>query len=135
MSVTYALEPNLSVSEFKRILIASGLAERRPVDDEQRLAKMLAKADVIVVARDAGGTAIGVARSITDDAYCLYCSDLAVDRSCQGQGIGKALLKETVAAAPGVQSFLLVSAPGAVSFYENAGYERLPNTFRFHVNA
>lgn len=131
MPITYALEPNLSVSEFRQILIASSLAERRPIDDTPRLEKMLASADVIIVARDADGTPIGVARSITDFAYCLYCSDLAVDQAHQGKGIGKALLNETANAAPGVKTCLLTSAPGAITFYEQAGYERIADTFRF----
>jgi len=135
MPITYALEPNLSVSEFKQVLIASGLAERRPIEDTPRLEKMLANADVIVVARDDQGKIVGVARSITDYAYCLYCSDLAVDKSTQGNGIGRRLLEETAKAVPQVKSCLLTSAPGAVSFYEQAGYERLADTFRFHVNS
>lgn len=134
MPIAYALEPNLSVSEFKQVLIASGLAERRPVDDEPRLEKMLAHADVIVVARDVDGRAVGVARSITDHDYCLYCSDLAVDSAYQGKGIGKALLAETAKAVPGVRTCLLTSAPGAVTFYQRAGYAQLPNTFVFHTN-
>ncbi|WP_246018258.1 GNAT family N-acetyltransferase [Pelagibacterium montanilacus] len=117
---------------YRRVLVASTLGERRPVDDIARLSEMLAHSDVIVVARDAGGTAIGVARSITDYAFCLYCSDLAVDAAHQGQGIGKRLLEETVRAAPRVRNYLLLSAPKAVSFYEHAGFERLPDAFRFY---
>lgn len=135
MTITYALEPNLSVSAFKQVLISSGLAERRPMDDEARLEKMLANADVIVVARDEAGTPIGVARSISDHAYFLYCSDLAVASDHKGKGIGKRLLAETAAAVPEVKTCLLTSAPGAVSFYEQAGYERLADTFAFHRNS
>lgn len=134
MTITYALEPNLSVNEFRRVLLASGLSERRPIDDVPRLERMLAHADVILVARNADGVAVGVARSITDYAYCLYCSDLAVDKAHQGQGIGKRLLTETARAMPGVKTFLLTSAPAAVTFYEQAGYNQLPNTFVFHTN-
>ena len=134
MPITYALEHNLDVSSFKRVLIASGLSERRPINDDLRLQNMLDNAQLIIVARDDSGVPVGVARSITDYAYCLYCSDLAVDKAHQGEGIGKALLAETVKAAPDVKSFLLVSAPAAVTFYERAGYERLPDAFRFHLN-
>lgn len=134
MTITYAAEATLSVNEFKHILIASGLAERRPADDEVRLQKMLAGADLTIVARNAEGIAVGVARCVTDFAYCLYCSDLAVDTAYQGRGIGKRLLAETVSAAPGVKTFLLLSAPKAVSFYEAAGYTRTPNAFIYHQN-
>lgn len=128
--ILYAREDNLTVEEIQSLLRSSGLAERRPTDPAI-LQAMLDGADLIVTARLAQGALIGVARSITDWAYCLYCSDLAVDRSSQGRGIGKALLAETARLAPGVKGFYLLSAPNAVSFYEHAGYERLPDAFRF----
>ncbi len=130
--ITYDSEPDLPAQEFLTLLTAATLAERRPVDQPQRIAKMLAASDLIVTARDAAGHLLGVARSITDFAYCLYCSDLAVDQAHQGRGIGKALLQETVKATPEVKTHLLLSAPGAMSFYETAGYERAENCFIFH---
>ncbi|WP_226553524.1 GNAT family N-acetyltransferase [Celeribacter naphthalenivorans] len=130
--ITYAIEPDLSASEFLSLLAASTLAERRPVDQPQWIAKMLANSDLIVTARDTAGHLVGVARSVTDFSYCLYCSDLAVDARVQGRGIGKALLRETVKAAPEVKTHLLLSAPGAMSFYEAAGYELVENCFIFH---
>ncbi|WP_460273796.1 GNAT family N-acetyltransferase [Celeribacter sp. ULVN23_4] len=130
--ITYAIEPDLSANEFLALLAASTLAERRPMDQPQRIAKMLAGSDLIVTARDSAGHLAGVARSVTDFAYCLYCSDLAVDQKFQGRGIGKALLRETVKAAPEVRTHLLLSAPGAMSFYAAAGYEPSGNCFIFH---
>ncbi len=88
-TITYANELDLSVDDFIAVLNSSGLATRRPVNNRPRLAKMLEKADLTVVARDETGKIVGVARSITDWSYCLYCSDLAVDKDYQGLGIGK----------------------------------------------
>jgi len=129
-SITLTREDSLSLADFRRVLDRSGLAERRP-QDEARLQAMLDGADLIVTARDDAGAIVGVARSITDWAYCLYCSDLAVDSAHQGHGIGKALLAETARLAPGVATYLLLSAPAAMTFYQQAGYEALPNAFRF----
>lgn len=42
---------------------------------------------------------VGFARSLTDFCFCCYLSDLAVDKACQGQGIGKRLIEETRKAA------------------------------------
>ena len=56
----------------------STLAERRPVNDEQRISSMCNNANLIVTAR-LNGRLIGVARSVTDFVYCTYLSDLAVD--------------------------------------------------------
>ncbi|MBV5323906.1 MAG: GNAT family N-acetyltransferase, partial [Rhodospirillaceae bacterium] len=92
--IIYALEPNLSAQEFRNILIASTLAERRPTNDVERLEQMLRKADILVTARDSKRL-VGVSRAITDFSYCCYLSDLAVDAEYQRQGIGKRLIEET----------------------------------------
>lgn len=90
-------EPQLTAEEFLAVLERSGLAERRPVGAPERIAEMLAHANLIITARD-GGKIVGVSRSVTDFAYCCYCSDLAVDRGYQGRGIGRQLLEATKAA-------------------------------------
>lgn len=130
-----ARERKLSVQDFIAVLNASGLGERRPVHDRKRIGDMVQNADLVVTARDENGRIVGVARSITDWSFCLYCSDLAVDKAFQGQGLGKKLLAETVSHAPHVKSFLLAAAPTAVGFYEQAGFVRLPDAFLFHSNA
>src|SRR3989339_1551265 len=109
MTITYAVEPGLSVEEFIDVLRRSTLAERRPVDDHPRIAKMLEHAGLIVTARDGLGSLVGVARAITDFSYCCYLSDLAVDQALQGQGIGLALMKRVRAEAGEQATFLLLS--------------------------
>jgi len=42
MTVLYSLEPDLLAEEFRGVLIASMLGERRPVDDLRRLHRMRA---------------------------------------------------------------------------------------------
>jgi len=127
--IRYQAEPDLSVAEFESVLQASGLAARRPTDPA-RLNAMLRGAQLVITARD-GGRLVGVARSITDWVYCLYCSELCVAQAHQGQGIGRSLLMETAKAAPKVKTCLLLSAPGAESFYEGAGYKRHGAAFIF----
>ena len=78
MTVLLAEEPDLSAQEFIDVLRRSTLAERRPVDESDRMAKMLANSQIVLTARD-DGMLVGVSRSITDFAYCTYLSDLAVD--------------------------------------------------------
>ncbi len=128
--ITYTLEPDLSAAEFVDVLRRSTLAERRPVDDMGRVDRMLRGANLILTAR-ADTRLIGVARSITDFAYCLYLSDLAVDEAWQGRGVGQELLRRTKAAVGEGVSCWLVSAPKAVSFYERIGLERPPAAFKF----
>lgn len=120
MTVAYALEPALSAEDFRAILVASTLGERRPVGDLHRLDAMLRKADLIVTAR-VGGAIVGVARSVTDFSYCCYLSDLAVDIAHQRRGIGRRLIEETHRAAGPQTRLLLVAAPAAEGYYPRIG--------------
>lgn len=130
MKIAYALEPDLSVAAFIDVLRRSTLAERRPVEDTPRIAAMLKNADVICTARTDAGTLVGVARAVTDFSYCCYLSDLAVDQSHQGQGIGKALMRRTHEAAGEGTTFILISAPGALSYYPHVGLDPVETCFR-----
>ncbi|MCR4378898.1 MAG: GNAT family N-acetyltransferase [Rhodospirillales bacterium] len=129
MTIAYAIEPGLSVEEFIDVLRRSTLAERRPVDDRVRIAKMLNHAGLIVTARDGLGSLVGVARAVTDFSYCCYLSDLAVDQAFQGRGIGLALMKRVRAEAGEQAMFLLLSAPGAMTYYPQAGLSPFDNCF------
>ncbi|HEY5379494.1 MAG TPA: GNAT family N-acetyltransferase [Pseudolabrys sp.] len=126
MPIVYALEPELSAKEFRDVLIASTLAERRPVDDVKRLDRMLRQADVIVTARE-GKKLVGISRAITDFAYCCYLSDLAVDVAYQHKGIGKRLIEETRTNAGECTTLVLVSAPAAESYYPKIGMQHRPS--------
>ncbi len=131
LAVLYAREPNLPVGEFRRVLAESGLGALRPVDDAARLQAMLDGAGLIVTARldSPGHPLVGIARSITDGAWCCYLSDLAVCASAQRMGIGQGLLDETRRQiGPGV-TLILISVDGAVGFYERVGMSRLDTAF------
>jgi predicted N-acetyltransferase YhbS len=124
MPITYAVEPDLTVREFRDVLVASTLGERRPIDDPERLGKMLRHADLIITARD-DGKLVGVSRAITDFAFCCYLSDLAVDTAYQRQGIGKRLVAETHLRAGKSTRLILTAAPGAEGYYPKIGMEHV----------
>lgn len=126
MAITYALEPDLPAEEFRAILIASTLSERRPVDDLARLDRMLREADLVVTARD-GKRLVGISRALTDFSYCCYLSDLAVDVAYQGQGIGRGLIAETHRSAGELTTLILVAAPKAESYYPHIGMKQRPS--------
>lgn len=128
--ITYTLEKNLTPEAFREILMASGLGARRPVDDPERLRGMLTHANLILTARDAGQL-IGIARSLTDFAYCTYLSDLAVHRAYQGRGIGTELIRQTKIQTPQAR-LILLAAPGAISYYPKIGMER--HEFCFYLD-
>lgn len=123
MTIAYSLEPELSAEEFRAVLVASTLGERRPVNDLQRLDKMLRHADLIITARD-GQRLVGISRAITDFSYCCYLSDLAVDVAYQRQGIGKRLIAETHKSAGELSNLILVAAPAAESYYPSIGMQQ-----------
>lgn len=129
--IVCAVEPALRATEFRRILVDSGLGKIRPVDDLPRLQKMLSAADLVLTARrgDADRTLVGVARCITDFAWCCYLSDLAVGRSAQGLGVGRALLDEARRQLGPAVALMLSSVPEAVGFYERAGMARIEHAF------
>ena len=127
LSIEYHIEEQLSAQEFQSILVASTLGKRRPVNDIDRLEQMLLQADLIITAR-LEDTLIGVARSISDFAYCTYLSDLAVDADYQKRGIGRELIRRTKLAAPQAK-LILLSAPAAIPYYPRIGMTKFEHCF------
>jgi ribosomal protein S18 acetylase RimI-like enzyme len=129
MNTVYAREDFLAADEYIDVVRKSGL--NRPVDDRSRVERMLSHSNLYVTARQ-DGRLVGFARSLTDFCWCCYLSDLAVDRACQGQGIGKRLIEETRAAAGGeITTTLLLSAPTAVSFYQGIKMPQADNAYLY----
>ncbi|MCH7784905.1 MAG: GNAT family N-acetyltransferase [Bacteroidetes bacterium] len=117
--IVYKIENNLSVEDFKAVLIESTLADRRPVNEPGRLLNMVKQGNLIITAREQGKL-IGVSRSLTDFSFCTYLSDLAVIKEFQKKGIGKELIRQTKLAAP-LAKRILLSAPDAISYYTKIG--------------
>lgn len=129
MTTVYAREDFLGADEYIDVVKKSGLA--RPVDDRLRVERMLKHTNLVVTARQ-DGKLVGFARSLTDFCWCCYLSDLAVDKACQGQGIGKRLIEETRGHAGGaLTSTLLLSAPTAMSFYQGIRMPHADNCFLY----
>jgi predicted N-acetyltransferase YhbS len=125
--IKYKTENDLSVEEFRMVLVNSTLGERRPVDDTDKLQKMLEHGNLIVTARE-NGRLVGVSRSLTDFVFCTYLSDLAVDKAYQKQGIGKELIRLTKMAAPEAK-LILLAAPAATGYYPKLGMDRHNHCF------
>jgi len=120
--IKYQIENNLSPQEFIEVLNKSTLGERRPVNEPERITKMLEYGNLIVTARE-NNALIGVARSLTDFMYCTYLSDLAVDQSYQKKGIGKELIRRTKLESPKAK-LILLAAPKAVDYYPKIGMKK-----------
>lgn len=130
IEVLYAREQELRRDEFRTLLVESGLNLRRPMEDADRLDRMLRHANLIVTAR-IDGVLVGVSRALTDFAYCCYLADLAVAEQVKGRGIGQRLIAETRRHAGPESMCLLLAAPGAVSFYDHIGMPRTDRAFMY----
>ena len=120
----YSTTP-LTPEQFLDLLNRSTLGERRPIDDPDTIAGMVANADITLSAWD-GDKLIGVARSVTDFAYCCYLSDLAVDVAYQRQGIGVELMARTQAMLGPKCKMILLAAPAAADYYGRVGFDHYP---------
>jgi predicted N-acetyltransferase YhbS len=128
MPITYARDRQIDRAQFIDLLSRSTLGERRPIDDAACIDAMLANANLLITAWD-GDRLVGVARSVTDFAYCCYLSDLAVDASVQRAGIGRELIRLTQAALGPKAKLILLSAPKAVDYYPRVGFTRHENAY------
>jgi predicted N-acetyltransferase YhbS len=124
--IVYRTDARISAAQYIELLNSTSLGERRPVNEPQRIQKMLDNANLLVTAWD-GETLVGASRCLSDFAYVTYCSDLCVRESHQRMGIGKELLRRTLEA--GGCRVVLLAAPKAVDYYPRIGFERHPSAW------
>jgi predicted N-acetyltransferase YhbS len=119
--ITYRTGNQLELDEVIELYRASTLGERRPIDDRECMRKMLENANLVITAWDEARL-VGIARSLSDFAFCTYMSDLAVHADYQRHGVGKELIRRTQKAG-GAASIFLFAAPAAVDYYPHVGFE------------
>ncbi len=122
--IVYAIEEKPEAAEVAELYRRAGLI--RPVDDLERMGRMIAHANLIVCARD-GERLVGLARSLTDFSHCCYLADLAVDAEYQRQGIGKKLIERVQEAIGEESMLLLLAAPKAMPYYPHVGFRAVEN--------
>ncbi len=127
MDIEYRTGNGLDVDLVIELYRASTLGERRPVDDRERMREMLLRANLVVTAWE-GGVLVGIARSLSDYAYCTYLSDLAVRVSHQRRGIGRELIARTREMG-GRATIILLAAPQAAGYYPKVGFEHHPQAW------
>lgn len=127
MAIDYRIGNELPLDAVLDLYRSCSLGARRPLDDPDRMAAMVAGSNLVVTAWD-GPLLVGIARSMTDGAYATYLSDLAVRESHQKRGIGRELMARTRAAAPRTQ-LILLAAPGARDYYPRVGFKPHPSAW------
>lgn len=124
--IDYRHNHPLDPRDVVRVFDRSGIV--RPTGDLPRIARMFAAPGLVLSAWD-GERLVGVSRSLTDYVYCCYLSDLAVDKDYQGRGIGRELVARTRAVIGDEVSLVLLSAPGAMSYYPGLDFQLADNAF------
>ncbi len=125
--IDYRLGNDLNLDRVIELYVASTLGERRPVDDRDRMGRMLKEANLVVTAWD-GDKLVGISRSLTDFVYATYLSDLAVHLAYQKKGIGTELIRRTQMEAPQA-GIILLAAPKAVGYYPHIGFTQHPSAW------
>ena len=126
--ITYRTGNDLDLDAVIEVYVDSGLGERRPVADRERMERMLREANLVITAWR-GEELVGIARSLTDWVYVTYLSDLAVKKEYQRQGIGRELIQRTKEACDPKAMLLLLAAPAAEKYYPHIGFEHHPQAW------
>jgi ribosomal protein S18 acetylase RimI-like enzyme len=124
--IDYRRNSPLDPVDVIRVFDSSGI--KRPTQDPARIARMFANSNMVISAW-AGERLVGVCRALTDFSYCCYLSDLAVDREYQKQGIGRELIRRLQAEIGDQVSLVLLSAPGAMTYYPKLSFSKIENGF------
>jgi GNAT superfamily N-acetyltransferase len=126
--ISYKTGNDLDLDAVIDLYRASTLGQRRPVDDRDRMGKMLRNANLVITAWEQD-LLVGISRSLSDFSFATYLSDLAVRESHQRQGIGKELIRRTQeASAPA--TIILLAAPAAELYYPHIGFTHHPQAWR-----
>ena len=126
--LTYRTNHPVSRAQFIALLHKTSLGARRPLAEAERIDAMLQNADLLISAWD-DDRLVGIARAVTDYAYCCYLSDLAVDEAWQRRGIGQELLATLKQALHPQCKIILLAAPQAVDYYPHIGFTQHPSAW------
>lgn len=115
-----------NVEEIIEVYEHSGI--NRPTTDKERIEKMYSNSNLVVSAWD-NDKLIGISRALTDFCYACYLSDLAVSADYQKSGVGKKLIEVTQSEIGEETTLILLSAPGALTYYPKIGFKEITNGF------
>ena len=128
----------ISVEEYLDFLGRTDLGSQYPKERfMERIARLVDKVSISLVARNEAGLAVGVLFGLTDFAYWLYITDLGVDRRYERRGIGRRLMQTAHELAGGEKDIAvyLIANENAVPFYEKLGMEKAEDVMQYnHVD-
>jgi N-acetylglutamate synthase-like GNAT family acetyltransferase len=115
--VVYSEKDKPSTAEVILLFRSAGL--NGPLDEPDRIAQMLAAAQLTITAR-VDGRLVGLIRLLTDFAFNAFVADLAVSPDFHGNGVGTELLARATATNDGVKYILQTHDSG--DFYLKRGF-------------
>lgn len=128
-------EERISAREYIEFLKRTDLGSQYPKERfEERIERLVKNASISLAARNEKGEIVGVLFGLTDFAYWLYVTDLGVDRSYEGQGIGRRLMKTAHKKAGGEKDIAvyLIANENAIPFYEKIGMEKADDVMQYN---
>lgn len=128
-------EERISAREYIEFLKRTDLGSQYPKERfEERIERLVKNASISLAARNEKGEIVGVLFGLTDFAYWLYVTDLGVDRSYEGQGIGRRLMKTAYKKAGGEKDIAvyLIANENAIPFYEKIGMEKADDVMQYN---
>ena len=127
-------EERISAEDYIDFLKRTDLGSQYPKERFfERILKLVNNAAISITARTENGKIVGVLFGLTDFAYWLYVTDLGVDRSYTGQGIGRNLMKTAHEIAGGEKDIAvyLIANKNAIPFYEKLGMEKSTDVMQY----
>jgi N-acetylglutamate synthase-like GNAT family acetyltransferase len=126
MVITYKVNAKLEAHQLAELFSGAGL--NRPVDDLNRIKKMIDNSSLMVTAWD-GENLVGSARVITDFGFYCYIADLAIEKEYQNHGIGHELVNEIIKQVGEETTFVVISPPETIDYFPKIGFERCGSAF------
>lgn len=127
-------EERISAEDYIGFLKRTDLGSQYPKERFfDRISKLVNNASISLTARNENGKIVGVLFGLTDFAYWLYVTDLGVDRSYTGQGIGRNLMKTAheIAGSEKDIAVYLIANKNAIPFYEKLGMEKSTDVMQY----
>ena len=102
---------------------ACGIFERAPLGtrEPEVLQPTFENSDLVCFAWD-GDTLVGLARALSDSRMCSVILDLCMEPECQGNGLGKRMMREMMEKL-GTRNYILWAVPGKEGFYAKLGFK------------
>ena len=129
------IEHRFGEEEYIDFLRRTDLGAQYPKERfAERIGRLVKNASISLAAVDGEGRVVGALLGLTDFAYWLYVTDLGVDRTMTGQGIGRGLMQRAHALAGGERDIAvyLIANNRAIPFYEKLGMERAEDVMAYN---